>query len=132
MPLSKNSEGGYSRCRSSTLSFKHAVKKAAFPPIYLYIGVIMARECEFCNKKTQVGIKYARRGLAKSKGGVGRKITGKTKRKFHPNLQKIRAVVNGSVRRVRVCTRCLKSGKVQKPSPRDLVQIMKGATAEAS
>jgi large subunit ribosomal protein L28 len=75
----------------------------------------MARVCAFCGKKTEVGYSYARRGLAKYKGGVGRKTTGKTKRKFRPNLQKVRAVVNGSVRRVRVCTRCLKSDLVRKP-----------------
>jgi large subunit ribosomal protein L28 len=35
-------------------------------------------------------------------------------RKFYPNLQSVRIVENGSVKRVRVCTRCLRSGKVQK------------------
>ena len=35
-------------------------------------------------------------------------------RKFYPNLQSIRIVENGTVKRVRVCTRCLRSGKVQK------------------
>ena len=79
----------------------------------------MARECEICGKKTQVGNTYARRGLAKAKGGVGRKVTGKTKRKYHPNLQRVRAFVNGSVKRVRLCTRCIKSGKLVKPGQRD-------------
>jgi large subunit ribosomal protein L28 len=37
-----------------------------------------------------------------------------TKRRFEPNLQKVRAIVDGSPRRVYVCTRCLKAGKVQK------------------
>ena len=37
-----------------------------------------------------------------------------TKRRFEPNLQKVRAVVDGAPRRVYVCTRCLKAGKVQK------------------
>ena len=91
----------------------------------------MSRECELCNKKTQVGQQYARRGLAKAKGGVGRKVTGRSKRKFHPNLQKIRAVVNGSVRRIRVCTRCLKSGKIRKPTPRDREYVVQ-SSAEAS
>ena len=39
-----------------------------------------------------------------------------TKRRWNPNLQRVRAVVNGSVRRIRVCTQCLKSGRVEKPS----------------
>ena len=40
----------------------------------------MPRICEICGKGTEVGYQYARRGLAKYKGGVGRKTTGKTKR----------------------------------------------------
>jgi large subunit ribosomal protein L28 len=36
------------------------------------------------------------------------------KRVWHPNLQRIRALVDGRVRNVQVCTRCLRSGKVQK------------------
>ena len=75
----------------------------------------MSRVCEFCGKKTEVGYKYARRGLAKYKGGVGRKVTGKTKRRFRPNIQRVLALVDGSVRRVKVCTRCLKGDKVRKP-----------------
>ena len=37
-----------------------------------------------------------------------------TKRRFNPNLQRVRVLVNGVARRVYVCTRCLKGGKVQK------------------
>jgi large subunit ribosomal protein L28 len=37
-----------------------------------------------------------------------------TKRRFDPNLQKIRILLNGAARRAYVCTRCLKAGKVQK------------------
>ncbi len=76
----------------------------------------MPRVCEFCGKRTRVGNHVTRRGLAKAKGGVGRRVTGRSKRKFEPNLQLVRAVVDGSVRRVRICTRCLKSGKIVKPS----------------
>lgn len=39
-----------------------------------------------------------------------------TKRRFNPNLQQVRAVVGGQVKRIRVCTRCLRSGAVEKPS----------------
>ena len=38
----------------------------------------------------------------------------RTKRRFNPNLQRVRAVINKNVRRVRVCTRCIKAGKVIK------------------
>ena len=76
----------------------------------------MARVCEICNKKTETGNSITRRGLAKAKGGVGRRVTGKTRRKFKPNIQRVRAEVGGSVRRVKICTRCMKAGKVKKPS----------------
>ncbi len=75
----------------------------------------MPRVCEFCGKRTRVGNNVTRRGLAKAKGGVGRRVTGRTKRKFEPNLQKVRALIDGQAKRVRICTRCLKSGKIVKP-----------------
>jgi large subunit ribosomal protein L28 len=75
----------------------------------------MSRVCEYCGKKTQFGQQLARRGLAKAKGGVGIKTTGVTKRTFKPNIQKIRAVVGGRTTRVRICTKCLKTGGIQKP-----------------
>jgi large subunit ribosomal protein L28 len=89
----------------------------------------MARECVVCGKATEVGYQYTRRGLAKAKGGVGIKVTGKTKRKFHPNLQSVRAMLDGVVRRVRVCTRCLKAGKVHKPVKRNRFQPNAPASA---
>ena len=76
----------------------------------------MSRVCEICGKKTQVGNQIERRGLAKWKGGVGRKITGKTKRTFKPNLQMVRAKINGAAKRIKVCTRCISAGKVVKAS----------------
>jgi len=76
----------------------------------------MARVCEICKKKTASGGSIARRGLPKKKGGVGLRTTGHTARKFVPNIQRIRAVVGGEVKRVSVCTRCIKSGKIQKPA----------------
>ncbi len=75
----------------------------------------MSRVCEFCGKRTRVGNRLARRGLAKAKGGVGIKTTGINKRKFKPNIQRVRAQIGGSVKRVKICTRCLKSGKIKKP-----------------
>ena len=76
----------------------------------------MSRVCVLCGKKTEVGNQIERRGLAKWKGGVGKKITGKTKRKFKPNLQMVRAKIDGSVKRIKVCTRCISAGKVVKAS----------------
>ncbi|MBK7641505.1 MAG: 50S ribosomal protein L28 [Planctomycetes bacterium] len=74
----------------------------------------MARVCSYCGKRTESGGQIARRGLAKKDGGVGLKTTGHTLRKFKPNIQTVRTVIDGAVRKVRLCTRCLKSGKVQK------------------
>ncbi|MFH1024697.1 MAG: L28 family ribosomal protein [Planctomycetota bacterium] len=70
--------------------------------------------CAICGKHPSAGRKITRRGLAKKKGGVGRKITGISPRSYRPNLQRIRVVVNGSNRRMNVCTRCIQAGKVQK------------------
>ena len=75
----------------------------------------MSKFCYICNKGPAAGRTIARRGLAKKKGGVGKKITGITIRRFLPNLQNVRAIVDGRVQRIRVCTKCLKAGKVVKP-----------------
>lgn len=74
----------------------------------------MAQICEICNKGTIPGIKYKRRGMIKRKGGAGSKIVGKTLRSFKPNLQRIKIVVDGIVRRRKVCTSCIQGGKIQK------------------
>ena len=73
------------------------------------------RRCRICGKGPLRGYQITRRGLAKKKGGVGRKITGRTKRSFKPNLQRIRALVDGEVVRIKVCTSCLRAGFVRKP-----------------
>lgn len=72
------------------------------------------RACAICGKTVTFGNTIARRGLAKKKGGVGKKITGVNVRKFIPNLQRVKAVVGGTVRRMRVCARCIKTGRVKK------------------
>ena len=47
----------------------------------------MSRVCQVTGRKTTTGLKYARRGVPKSKGGIGMRTTGKTKRQFKINLQ---------------------------------------------
>lgn len=76
----------------------------------------MARICEICGKRPFKGYSITRRGLARRKGGVGRKITGRNRRVFKPNLQRVRAVVEGEVVRRRVCTSCIQRGRVIKPA----------------
>lgn len=75
----------------------------------------MSYKCEFCGKGVSFGRQYTYRGLAKSKGGNGVKITGKSRKKYRPNVQRVRAVVNGATVRVKVCTQCIRAGKVVKP-----------------
>jgi len=74
----------------------------------------MARVCDVCGKRTEVGNQVTRRGLAKAKGGVGRKVTGRSKRKFLANIQRVRVLLGSTPVRARVCVRCLKAGKVRK------------------
>ena len=74
----------------------------------------MSKICFSCGKKPVAGRTIVRRGLAKKKGGVGQKITGITARRFLPNLKLVRAIVNGTPQRIRVCVKCLKAGKVKK------------------
>jgi len=74
----------------------------------------MSKICYICGKKPAAGRTIARRGLAKKKGGVGKKITGITIRRFLPNLQFVHALINGQPKRVRVCVKCLKAGKITK------------------
>lgn len=78
----------------------------------------MPRVCEFTGRKTSAGNMYTHRGKAKRLGGVGTKITGKTKRKFRPNIHTVTAVIDGSIRRVKASTRAMKMGLVVKPLKR--------------
>jgi len=63
----------------------------------------MSNVCEICGKGPQTGhnISHAHN---------------KTKTRWNPNLQKVRALVNGENKRIKVCTRCIRSGNVVKPS----------------
>ncbi|MBI4531289.1 MAG: 50S ribosomal protein L28 [Candidatus Latescibacteria bacterium] len=74
----------------------------------------MARTCNICGKGPVFGQVIARRGKAKKRGGAGRNITGTSHRTFLPNLRSIKALVDGSPVRLRVCAKCLKSGKIPK------------------
>ena len=78
----------------------------------------MPRECFFTGKKTKIGRQMTHRGKAKYLGGVGTKITSVTKRKFKPNLQKVRAVVDGQNVRVYACAKSIRNGDVVKPMKR--------------
>ena len=61
----------------------------------------MANYCEICGKGTMSGMNVSHSHL-------------KTKRTWKPHIQRVRAIVDGEAKRVNVCTRCLRSGKVQR------------------
>lgn len=74
----------------------------------------MSRRCDICDKGQMRGSTIHRRGQAKKKGGIGQHVTAITPRVFRPNLQVVRAVINGATRRLKVCANCIKSGRVLK------------------
>ena len=61
----------------------------------------MSKICEICGKKPRVGNNVSH-------------AHNKTKKKWYPNLQSVKAVQNGQSKRMKVCTSCIKSGKVEK------------------
>ncbi|MFQ5424784.1 MAG: 50S ribosomal protein L28 [Phycisphaerae bacterium] len=79
----------------------------------------MPRVCYFTGKKTRSGRSYTHRGKAKYLGGVGTKVTGITKRKFKPNIQRVRALVDGRICRIKVSAKAIRMGLVVKPPRRD-------------
>ena len=74
----------------------------------------MSKICAICKKGSIPGNKYKRRGQIKRTGGAGHKILGKTHRRFYPNLQRIKVNLNGTIKRIKVCTSCIQKGLVQK------------------
>ncbi len=79
----------------------------------------MARICELTGKGSIKGSHIWRSGKAKKKGGIGMHVTATTKRRFLPNLQRVRAIVNGEVRYVRVAASAIKKGLVVKAPKRN-------------
>jgi large subunit ribosomal protein L28 len=92
----------------------------------------MSRVCHFTGKKTQFGRKKTTRGKAKYLGGVGTKITGLSARKFKPNIQTVRAVVDGQVKRIKVSTKAIKMGLIVKPIKRTWKAPAAGAAGTAA
>lgn len=78
----------------------------------------MSRICELTGKRPIKGSHIWRSGKAKKKGGIGTHVTAITKRRFMPNLQRVKAVVDGEVRYVRVTAKAIKQGLITKPLKR--------------
>jgi len=89
----------------------------------------MPRVCYFTGKKTTFGNQITHRGKAKYLGGVGTKVTGVTARKFMPNIQKVRAVVNGTIVRIKVSAKAIRNGRVVKPMRRNYTKPEAAAKA---
>ena len=79
---------------------------------------MIRRGCAMCGKKQVAGRTMTYRGQLKRVGGVGRKRVRKNVRKFHPNLQRIRVLFEGSVRHLNVCVACVRNGRIVKAPPR--------------
>ncbi len=78
----------------------------------------MSKYCELTGKGPMKGSIVWRSGKAKKKGGIGMHVTAITKRRFMPNLQRVKAIVDGEVRYIRVSTSALKRGLVTKAPKR--------------
>jgi large subunit ribosomal protein L28 len=78
----------------------------------------MARICELTGKRPMKGSIIWRSGKSKKSGGIGTHITAITKRRFFPNLQRVKALVDGEVRYIRVTANALKKGLVVKAPKR--------------
>jgi len=74
----------------------------------------MLKLCALCGKGAQTGKKVTRKGQLKAKGGTGSKIARWSKRKFLPNLQKMRIMFGNHPKQVYICTRCIKKGEFKK------------------
>jgi large subunit ribosomal protein L28 len=75
----------------------------------------MSQHCEVCGKAPAMGNQVTHRGKAKYLGGVGTKVTGISRRRFRPNLQRVHVTTAGGANKtVRVCTQCIRSGAITK------------------
>src|SRR6266542_7026507 len=80
---------------------------------------VMAKICELTGKRPMKGSIIWRSGKSKKSGGIGTHVTAITKRRFMPNLQRVKAVVNGEVRYVRVSAKAIKQGLIVKAPKRN-------------
>ncbi len=91
----------------------------------------MSKYCELTGKGPVKGSIIWRSGKAKKKGGIGMHVTAITKRRFMPNLQRVKAVVDGEVRYIRVSTTAIKRGLVTKAPKRTWKKEQAAAAAPA-
>ena len=93
----------------------------------------MAKICELTGKRPMKGSIIWRSGKSKKSGGIGMHITAITKRRFFPNLQRVKALLpSGEVRYIRVSTTALKKGLVTKAPKRTWKKPEATATSVAA
>ena len=78
----------------------------------------MSRICELTGTGSIKGSHIWRSGKSKKSGGIGTHVTAITKLRFMPNLQRVKALINGEVRYIRVTANALKQGLVVKAPKR--------------
>ncbi len=83
----------------------------------------MSKSCYFTERSVGFGNSKQYRGKAKYLGGVGKKITGISRRKVKPNLQKVKCVVDGEVKRIWVSAAAIRSGFVVRPTKKPLFSM---------
>ncbi len=74
----------------------------------------MSNVCHFCGKRKAVGGSITRKGLAKKAGGIGMHVVKNVKRTFEVNLQSVKINDEGTVKTVKMCTACIRTGNYTK------------------
>ena len=82
----------------------------------------MARICQLTGKKSIKGVRVIRSGKAKKQGGIGTHVVKRTKRRWQPNLQRVKAIIDGEVKYIRVTAKAIKQGLVVKAPKRNFTK----------
>src|SRR3974390_2963579 len=107
-----------SRGKARSLGLQPGPRGVAFTPFELKPRFRMARIYELTGKRPMKGSIIWRSGKSKKSGGIGTHITAITKRRFIPNLQRVKALIDGEVRYIRVSTAAIKKGLIVKAPKR--------------
>jgi large subunit ribosomal protein L28 len=74
----------------------------------------MSKVCAICGKTKANGGHITRKGLAKKAGGIGTHVVKNTKRTFEVNLQSVKINDNGTIKTVKMCAGCIRTGNYEK------------------
>lgn len=90
-----------------------------------FLGVFMSKVCQVTKRRASSGYKYVTRGIAKKKKGIGLKVTGKTKRRFQPNLKRKRIWLAEENRFVSLRISCAALRTIEKRGIHTIVQELR-------